>query len=475
MMGGMGDDKNNIIERFRDYSNCNILISSEVGSEGIDLQFASIEINYDLPWNPMRLEQRIGRIDRIGQTKNKIRILNFICQNTIEDRVIERLYERIDIFKHSIGDIEEILGNQISQLSIDLLTSDLNEREKQEKAFQKIEAIANNKIEIEKLEEQASLSAEFSDIILENIKNANNNKRYIMAEELIQYTDDFFALNFSGTRIESNDNYSRIISLSVEAQIDFRDFIRVNHYHVANLGYRNDGVLCIFSGNRDSYKKWKIYELIDINHPFIKWMKNKNQVKTFSNYSCSAIKIRKEVIEEIPKGVYVYYIQRWNSEGYKNTNELKYFVASIESHDFLSDSISENFIISALNHAVDYFEIKYDLENHDLLCDSLNKCREYANSLFMSFEKIFYEENSIICERNVQYLERTFERKKMYIRQQLETARQNGQAERIIRMYEGKLSKAEEMYNIQLKKLQSKKVSRCKFSDIAVGLIKVED
>jgi hypothetical protein len=446
-----------------------------VGSEGIDLQFASVEINYDLPWNPMRLEQRIGRIDRIGQEKDKIRILNFICQNTIEDRVIGRLYERIDIFKHSIGDIEEILGDKINQISIDLLTSDLNEQEKEKQAFQKIDAIANNKIEIEKLEEQAGLSAEFSDFILENIKNANNNKRYIMAEELIQYTEDFFAVNYSGTRIENNDNHSRMIFLSAEAQADFRDFRRGKHYRTANLGYRNDGVLCIFSGNRAPYIKWKIYELIDINHPFIKWMINKNQDKPFTNYSCSAVKIRKETIGEIPKGVYVYYIQRWNSQGYRNANELKYFVINIENHGFLSNSISENFIISTLNNGVDYFEIKYDFENYDILCDSLNRCREYANSLFASFEKNFYEENGVICERNVQYLERTFERKRMSIKQLLERAHQNKQAERIIRMHEGKLSKAEELYNIQLKKLQSKKTGRCKFSDIAVGIIKVED
>jgi hypothetical protein len=181
------------------------------------------------------------------------------------------------------------------------------------------------------------------------------------------------------------------------------------------------------------------------------------------------------VIGEISKGIYVYYIQKWNSEGYRNTNELKYFVININSHDFLSDSISENFIISTLNNAADCFEISDDLENYDILCNSLKKCREYANSLFMSFEKNFYEENSIICERNVQYLERTFERKKMSIEQQLENARQNKQAKRIVRMYEGKLSKAKETHNIQLKRLQSKKTGSCNFSDIAVGLIKVED
>ncbi|MDR0749953.1 MAG: DEAD/DEAH box helicase family protein [Tannerellaceae bacterium] len=225
IMGGMGDEKDDVIEHFRTDPDCNILISSEVGSEGIDLQFASIEINYDLPWNPMRLEQRIGRIDRIGQEKEKIRILNFTCQNTIEDTVLQRLYDRIDIFKHSIGDIEEILGEEIKQISIALLTSDLSEEEKKEKAFQKIEAIASNKIEMEKLEEQAGLSAAFSDIIIENINNANNNKRYIMASELIQYTEDFFANS------QSSHKFVKFNGSEYKPSIIYYDFVKKIFYY----------------------------------------------------------------------------------------------------------------------------------------------------------------------------------------------------------------------------------------------------
>jgi len=75
-MGGMGEEKYRIIESFASKDGPNILISSEVGAEGIDLQFCHIIINYDLPWNPMKLEQRIGRIDRIGQKSDRIFIYN---------------------------------------------------------------------------------------------------------------------------------------------------------------------------------------------------------------------------------------------------------------------------------------------------------------------------------------------------------------------------------------------------------------
>ena len=68
-----------------------LLLSSEVGSEGLDFQFCHIIINYDLPWNPMRVEQRIGRVDRLGQESDRILVFNFTLTDTIEDRVLGRL------------------------------------------------------------------------------------------------------------------------------------------------------------------------------------------------------------------------------------------------------------------------------------------------------------------------------------------------------------------------------------------------
>ena len=79
LMGGMKENKQDIIRKFRDDPNINILLSSEVASEGVDLQFCRILVNYDLPWNPMKVEQRIGRIDRIGQKNDQIFRLKEHC------------------------------------------------------------------------------------------------------------------------------------------------------------------------------------------------------------------------------------------------------------------------------------------------------------------------------------------------------------------------------------------------------------
>lgn len=103
-----------------------ILISSEVGSEGLDFQFCDGIVNYDIPWNPMRVEQRIGRIDRYGQRSEAVLIYNLVTPNTIDFAIYERCLMRIGVFERSIGGNEEILGDlsrQIRSVAEDLSLS----------------------------------------------------------------------------------------------------------------------------------------------------------------------------------------------------------------------------------------------------------------------------------------------------------------------------------------------------------------
>lgn len=113
------------IERFRTEARARVLLSSEVGAEGLDLQFCRVVINYDLPWNPMRVEQRIGRIDRIGQKHDRLSIVHFKVRGTIEERLYERLHQKLGIFENSLGDLEAILGEEMQQLTLDLFGKEL--------------------------------------------------------------------------------------------------------------------------------------------------------------------------------------------------------------------------------------------------------------------------------------------------------------------------------------------------------------
>lgn len=100
--------KDAAIESFRD--TVPVLLASETGGEGRNIQFANSIVNYDLPWNPMKIEQRIGRIHRIGQTQD-VFIFNFCLKNSIEEYILRILHDKINMFELVVGEIETILGN----------------------------------------------------------------------------------------------------------------------------------------------------------------------------------------------------------------------------------------------------------------------------------------------------------------------------------------------------------------------------
>ena len=155
-----------------DPSALDILLFTEVGSEGLDYQFCDMMINYDLPWNPMRIEQRIGRIDRRGQASEVVNIYNVITAGTVDADIYNRCLLRIGVFEQSIGECEEILGEigrQVEQIAADGKLTD------QERRY-KLEQMADN--EIRKMQEMSKLEDEEKALFGFDLSN------YTMAKEI---------------------------------------------------------------------------------------------------------------------------------------------------------------------------------------------------------------------------------------------------------------------------------------------------
>lgn len=110
------------IERFRESKQ--ILISTQAGGEGLNLQFCHQIINYDLPWNPMRVEQRIGRVHRLGQD-HEVFVFNLSVSGTIESRILELLSYKIRMFELVIGELDMILGDVESEKSFEQKIADI--------------------------------------------------------------------------------------------------------------------------------------------------------------------------------------------------------------------------------------------------------------------------------------------------------------------------------------------------------------
>jgi SNF2 family DNA or RNA helicase len=110
------------IERFR--GPARLLLATDAGSEGRNLQFAHAICNFDLPWNPMRIEQRIGRLSRIGQTHD-IHVFNLAAAGTVEEAVLHLLEAKLNLFELVIGEIDMILGNLDEEREFEDVVADL--------------------------------------------------------------------------------------------------------------------------------------------------------------------------------------------------------------------------------------------------------------------------------------------------------------------------------------------------------------
>ena len=201
MIHGMVENRIDILDEFKNNPNAHILLSSEVGSEGLDMQFCNSMVNYDLPWNPMVVEQRIGRIDRFGQKSPTVNIYNVIVADSIQEDIYIRLLDRIGIFRGTIGDMEAILdaplerGGSVTiqdvynKLEKELYTSRLTEDEKRRKIAEIELAIANEKESIKHLEEGLDNALTNDAYFKDEINRIQNNNAYVTEIELRNYLE----------------------------------------------------------------------------------------------------------------------------------------------------------------------------------------------------------------------------------------------------------------------------------------------
>ena len=471
-----GMDKHEKLDYFSSPSGPNILLSSEVASEGVDLQFSSLLINYDLPWNPAKIEQRIGRIDRIGQSSPKILIWNLVYANTVDERVYDRLLTRLDIFTEALGSMEAMLGDEIRTLSHDLLSHKLTPDEEIRRIDQTSLAIEQaNRIKTE-LEADASQLIAHGDFIQNKVRAADELGRYIRGEDLLAYARDYLLNAFPGTRMTVTDNnpLELNIDLSPEGRMTLNEFLR-NTGLLGKTRIATNSPPTLHFENKLG-KEQPGSERITQDHALIRFVgaQWKAAGKNSMYLPTVACQLDHQTVGEIAPGIYVFAIARWSVSGSSDIERLEYLVRRMDDGIEIDGNRAEKLVNSAGLHGSDWLGAKQtvDRERAAKLLDNCLYDLEMRFDLFISAQR---RENNDRINLMITSLTQHLQNQTDKIKEIIKGRQLNGteKQKRMIPADEGRIKKIKLNIEKRIEELTLKKALTAKENQVSSGVIRV--
>lgn len=481
------EERQEIIELFKSDAGRRILLSSEVGSEGIDLQFCRVMVNYDLPWNPMKVEQRIGRIDRIGQKAERITILNFAVANTIEEKILSRLYERIGIFEKSLGDLEPILGEMTSKLHNELLSRRLTHEEEEEKIRQTMLAFENRRQDEEGLVEQSAVFLGSSDYILQQIGQARKLGRWITPKDLNGFTEDFFTSFYQGTSVSWDHPAPGLVSMRLtnQARNDLHDFCRLQNPPLQTaLSFGNAESLVLVYESEMAQSNSKM-EMLTHFHPLIKWICDCHQANENAFYPTAAVNLNTDLV---PAGNYLLAVQFWLFDGTRQEKQIAYTMVPLSNSQNINDenvsATAEKIIQEILVHGKNWQFADLSLNQAEVSRSWLLAAEHLAEMNQKSFSE-FARENEEMRGRRQTYLRAFSERRNESVEKAIETLREKlystaGEKERAriesqIKGNQTRLSNQKALLETRLQELEKQGRAHNEFRDVAAIVCQIKN
>lgn len=311
-----------------------ILLVSEVGGEGLDFQFCSALINYDLPYNPMRIEQRIGRIDRMGQESDKIIIGNLCIENTIDVVINRVLLSRIADATDLVGDMEPIIAQGLVEINELILTKEFTPEElqkREQEIAQRIEKAKQTREEFDEGRFELVNDKGFRDEFEDRIKESR-----ISPHESLLFTYSFLKKE-NGCSFKVISETSGLIHVSK----DMCEKIRV-YTKKMNLGksgeelqalINNGGELLVdFDGNTAYYNKEAVFfkpsgAWIHFVIAYLKALNSENPDNLFY------VNVKQEYINNLTKGRFWLFSYEMEFDGFFDTKTYEYLVCKEDASE----------------------------------------------------------------------------------------------------------------------------------------------
>ncbi len=468
-------ERQRIIRKFRSTSEWKILLSSEVGGEGLDFEFCSVLFNYDLPWNPMRVEQRIGRLDRYGQRRDKILIYNFSMKGTIDDEIFHRLYSRINVFETYIGDLEAILGDEISDLTKEIFSAQLSAEEKVQIIEKVAQNIARRQKELEGFETDCQKFIGQDAYFNREIDRIKNTKRFVSAEEVEHFLRTFLKVNFpKATLLAPKSGRQRVHVL--KADEEFRRFVSRysegddNRKAVLAGLERVGGTLVTFESEEAC--RDESVEFVTIHHTIIK------AIKRYFDRHPGEISLTGQLTLRDGRayaGEYFFFIYMLEKAAFRlDLQMVPILVKMPERKVHVLDEFSEWF-----RSRVPFAEgngkvpLQYDAET---LEKTLNVADEYMDMIREDEEASLRRMNDSLIENKIESVRQTTFLKSKRAQEILSRLLSDGRREddSIIRLHKGRIRNLEAHAEEAIQSLESRRAAAVSFRLIAGGHLTID-
>jgi len=470
-------DRQNIIKEFRQTDKIKILLSSEVGGEGLDFEFCSVIFNYDLPWNPMRVEQRIGRLDRYGQRHEKILIYNFSMIGTIDDEILRRLYSRINIFEKYIGDLDAILGDEIRELTKEIFNTRLTYEQKIQQIEKRAENIERRQKELEEFEKECQKFIGQDEYFNQEVTRILETKRFITSDEVLFLLRFFLKRNFTrNTLLPPKSGRANVFVLKCDD--DFRRFIR--QYSSASDNIKElerklsfDGGISVTFNDQEACRDESL-EFITIHYPIIKAIKryydeNKQQIHNTAQFRLRG--------NSTHQGKYLFFVYLLEKTALKKDFILIPILVNFEnSKVHIVDELSDWFLgeIVKAEPIDDKNLATYEDEHFET---SLKGAGEYLEMIREEEEHKLRRSNDTLVNNQIESFKQATAIKIKKAEEIIRKLLGQGKTEEdpIVRLHKGRIRNFLISEEQKIKELEPKRAVSVGFNLIAGGVVKIEE
>lgn len=457
-------DRDQIMADFRS-GEFDFLLATKVASEGLDFEFCSAVINYDLPWNPMEIEQRIGRIDRIGQREQKLAIWNFNTPGTIEEIIRERVHERIGVFERTIGELEPILDSRWRQIEKLIFDFNLSESERAQRVREAVLAVEEQAKSLQDVESAAPnlISSDGADIDgLED--ELVNHGRYIGQPELSHLLADW-AETFGG-QARSTDS---VLTLRGNAEMadHLQTLVRTGERigsEVAEYAamMRNEQPITV-SLDQEASRTGPL-DLLTATHVLTRAA---TQTPGYRQGRFARLSMR-GADTGLPHGSYLTLLSVVKWTGLRPFNEVWTSSVHLDSLNDAGDAVGAAVMKSLAEGNLEPGPTSANAELDQAVEEAILNLQVRLQTRQAALAA---ENDAFLQARRTSYQE-VHDRRVAHLRQTLSTNLERGNL-RVIRANEGKIRKAEERLNAQLAELDRRRDASLEPEDLAVCVLEV--